>query len=300
MVLGAEAEQAQALLTRRRCRPAGGRGPRRRGRGLGRAAWPPRWPPGSGRWPRSGPRSDAVVVLLVDLPDVGAAVVVARRGDLARGRSRPRQRSCARRTTGSRGTRSCSVATTSVALAAEVASALQAEGPADYGARHYLADKRCSWWSAATSPAGTTWTDRRTSCDRPDPTRPAPDELAERLGAHRLPVRRRAGDRGLPGRWTSTRPLLLEGEPGTGKTALAEALAESMGVPLIRLQCYEGIDASQALYDWDFPRQILHLRALESSAPTVTSRRSRTRCSPTASCSPGPCCAPCGRARRCC
>ncbi|MDQ6936032.1 MAG: MoxR family ATPase [Actinomycetota bacterium] len=60
------------------------------------------------------------------------------------------------------------------------------------------------------------------------------------------------------------RPLLLEGEPGTGKTALAEALAEVSDLPLIRLQCYEGIDATQALYDWDFPRQILHLRALEA------------------------------------
>ncbi len=61
------------------------------------------------------------------------------------------------------------------------------------------------------------------------------------------------------------RPLLVEGEPGTGKTALAEAIAESLDLPLIRLQCYEGIDATQALYDWDFPRQILHLRALEAA-----------------------------------
>src|SRR5690349_1893523 len=61
------------------------------------------------------------------------------------------------------------------------------------------------------------------------------------------------------------RPLLLEGEPGTGKTALAEGIAAALELPLVRLQCYEGIDATQALYDWDFPRQILHLRALEAA-----------------------------------
>jgi MoxR-like ATPase len=57
------------------------------------------------------------------------------------------------------------------------------------------------------------------------------------------------------------RPLLVEGEPGVGKTELARALALASGSPLIRLQCYEGIDVHHALYDWDYPRQLLHLRA---------------------------------------
>ncbi|WP_132119730.1 AAA family ATPase [Actinocrispum wychmicini] len=62
------------------------------------------------------------------------------------------------------------------------------------------------------------------------------------------------------------RPLFCEGEPGTGKTSLATSLAQALGVPLIRLQCHEGLDATQALYDWDFPRQLLHLRALEAAS----------------------------------
>ncbi len=61
------------------------------------------------------------------------------------------------------------------------------------------------------------------------------------------------------------RPIFLEGAAGVGKTAVADALARALGAPLIRLQCYEGIDASQALYDWDFPRQLLHLRAVEAA-----------------------------------
>ena len=59
------------------------------------------------------------------------------------------------------------------------------------------------------------------------------------------------------------KPLLVEGEPGCGKTELAKALAEALGTELIRLQCYEGIDASQALYDWNYPKQLLAIRILE-------------------------------------
>jgi MoxR-like ATPase len=62
------------------------------------------------------------------------------------------------------------------------------------------------------------------------------------------------------------RPLLLEGEAGVGKTEVAKALAAAAGLELIRLQCYEGIDASQALYEWDYARQLLHIRALSERA----------------------------------
>ncbi|UBU10275.1 AAA family ATPase [Nonomuraea gerenzanensis] len=58
-------------------------------------------------------------------------------------------------------------------------------------------------------------------------------------------------------------PLLLEGEPGVGKTEVANVLARVLGRELIRLQCYEGLDASQALYEWDYPKQLLSLRAAE-------------------------------------
>src|SRR5215472_15250726 len=58
------------------------------------------------------------------------------------------------------------------------------------------------------------------------------------------------------------RPILLEGEVGVGKTEVAKALAAAYGRRLIRLQCYEGIDTSQALYEWDYARQMLHIRAL--------------------------------------
>jgi MoxR-like ATPase len=58
------------------------------------------------------------------------------------------------------------------------------------------------------------------------------------------------------------RPVLLEGEVGVGKTEVAKVLAAVFGRRLIRLQCYEGIDTSQALYEWDYARQMLHIRAL--------------------------------------
>jgi MoxR-like ATPase len=61
------------------------------------------------------------------------------------------------------------------------------------------------------------------------------------------------------------RPLFCEGDAGVGKTSVAAAIADALNAPLIRLQCYEGIDAAQALYDWDFPRQLLHLRAAEAA-----------------------------------
>ena len=62
------------------------------------------------------------------------------------------------------------------------------------------------------------------------------------------------------------RPLLLEGEAGVGKTEVAKVLAAWTGGDLLRLQCYEGIDVSQAVYEWDYARQLLHLRAAEASA----------------------------------
>jgi MoxR-like ATPase len=65
------------------------------------------------------------------------------------------------------------------------------------------------------------------------------------------------------------RPLLLEGEAGVGKTEVAQALARWTGGELVRLQCYEGIDASQAVYEWDYSRQLLHLRAAEASGLDV-------------------------------
>jgi MoxR-like ATPase len=88
------------------------------------------------------------------------------------------------------------------------------------------------------------------------------DELASALGE-----RRYLADRGLATAIflavSLDRPLLLEGEAGVGKTEVAKVLARVLGRDLIRLQCYEGIDASQALYEWNYSRQLIAVRALQ-------------------------------------
>jgi MoxR-like ATPase len=92
---------------------------------------------------------------------------------------------------------------------------------------------------------------------------PAPGSIAELRAA--LAQQRYLADEGLTTvlflALRVRRPLLVEGEPGVGKTELARALAAAIGSPLLRLQCYEGIDIHHALYDWDYPRQLLHLRS---------------------------------------
>ena len=84
----------------------------------------------------------------------------------------------------------------------------------------------------------------------------------------RLADQRYVGDRGLAVSLFLAlrlgRPLFLEGEAGVGKTALAAAMAAALGTDLIRLQCYEGLDIRHAVYEWDYPRQLLELRMLEA------------------------------------
>jgi MoxR-like ATPase len=70
------------------------------------------------------------------------------------------------------------------------------------------------------------------------------------------------------------KPLFLEGEAGVGKTEVAKVLASALGRPLIRLQCYEGLDLASAVYEWDYPRQILEIR-LQEAAGHAESARSR-------------------------
>jgi len=96
------------------------------------------------------------------------------------------------------------------------------------------------------------------------PTPPAVTEVSDALARHGY----------LPDEGLATavylamklrRPLLLEGEAGVGKTEVAKVLARWTGGDLIRVQCYEGIDVTQAVYEWDYARQLLHLRAAEAT-----------------------------------
>jgi len=73
------------------------------------------------------------------------------------------------------------------------------------------------------------------------------------------------------------RPLLLEGEPGTGKTEVAKALASSLGRELIRLQCYEGLDLASAAYEWNYARQLLEIRLAEASPGGQADREALAR-----------------------
>src|SRR5712692_9464966 len=87
------------------------------------------------------------------------------------------------------------------------------------------------------------------------------DQVLERLGAQRY-----IADRGLATAiflaLKLQKPLFIEGEAGVGKTEAAKVMAEVLGARLIRLQCYEGIDLAHAVYEWNYPRQLLHIRLL--------------------------------------
>jgi MoxR-like ATPase len=106
---------------------------------------------------------------------------------------------------------------------------------------------------------------------------PATIEEVER----RLRERRYIGDRSLA---TSIflslklqKPLFIEGEAGVGKTEAAKVMADVLGARLIRLQCYEGIDLAHAVYEWNYPRQLLHIRLLGDKPSTETDRREAER-----------------------
>jgi len=87
----------------------------------------------------------------------------------------------------------------------------------------------------------------------------SPEELAEQLAAVDY-----LADEGLATALylaiALPQPLLLEGEAGVGKTEAAKALAAALDTPLIRVQCYEGIDSAEVLYEWNYPRQLLRIR----------------------------------------
>jgi MoxR-like ATPase/CTP:molybdopterin cytidylyltransferase MocA len=256
VVLGADADQAAGILAER-------------GSEASAVRWVEAtdWPDGMSASLRHGlaaaldTEASTAVVTLVDLPDVGPDVlhrVVDAVGVDPRGLGRAAYQG---------------VPGHPVVLGREHWSGVAAEATGDRGARDYLASHDVLLVECGDLASGV---DR----DTPPAVPSSPDQgddrgvqrnvesaadLADRLGRTGYLVDDALATIGYLA-LALGRPLLLEGEPGTGKTALAEAIAQAMDLPLIRLQCYEGIDASQALYDWDFPRQILHLRAVEAAA----------------------------------
>src|SRR5258707_13161697 len=71
---------------------------------------------------------------------------------------------------------------------------------------------------------------------------------------------------------TLKKPLLIEGHAGVGKTEVAKVMARMLHANLIRLQCYEGLDAAQALYEWNYPKQLLHIKLEESTTHTTSEK----------------------------
>ena len=100
-------------------------------------------------------------------------------------------------------------------------------------------------------------------------SRPPSIDATERLLAEQDYIADRALATSIFLALTLRKPLFLEGEPGVGKTEVARVLAPALGVPLIRLQCYEGLDLQQAAYEWNYARQLLAIRAREASHERV-------------------------------
>src|SRR5687767_15564454 len=71
---------------------------------------------------------------------------------------------------------------------------------------------------------------------------------------------------------TLRKPLLIEGPPGVGKTEVAKVLARVLSTDLIRLQCYEGLDVATSLYEWNYPKQLLHIKLGETSGQSIAQR----------------------------
>jgi len=83
---------------------------------------------------------------------------------------------------------------------------------------------------------------------------------------------------------TLRKPVLIEGQAGVGKTEIAKVLAAALDTDLIRLQCYEGLDANSALYEWNYPKQMLHIRLEEAVGEHTTFASRKPRSFPSRTC----------------